>query len=115
MHLNGEIGDPGQGLVGTQRGDHVGRRADMHVERLDEIGERVARHAVAAVDETFDRRAQADVGKTQGLGPGLSDENAAGADDTRRSVWRQRGQIGIDDRILQFGRAVACGASAERG
>ena len=63
VHLHGEIGDPRQSPVGQQRVDDVCRCADMHVERLDDVGERVARRAMASLDEAAERLSQADVGK----------------------------------------------------
>jgi hypothetical protein len=63
VQLHGEIGDSHKRRVGQQRVDDLCRRANMHVERPDDISERIAGHAMASLDEAAERFSQADVGK----------------------------------------------------
>ena len=107
MNLEHQVGHPLQRRVGAERGDDVVRRADMHIERGDQLGERLPREVKSRRDEMIDNPAQADIGEAQCLVAVVGDEHGSRAEDARRASGRQRGEIGLDDRQLQIGEAGA--------
>ena len=53
-------------------------------------------------DEMIDDATQADVGKSQRFRAVVGDEQSARAQNARLTPGRQRGQIGVDNRMLQI-------------
>ncbi len=106
MRLNGQIGGTGQRSVGSQRGDHVVRVADMDIHRGDLV---VYRHALDKHRAT-DRGVpcplprQADFSQPHRLLAVVGDEHRARGQDTRRAALRQGLQIGVDHRMLDLGQ-----------
>ena len=90
MRLNGQIGGTGQRTVGSQRGDHVVRGADMDVHRGDLVVHRHAldKHRAANRGIPCPLPRQADFGQPHRLPAVVGDEHSARGEDSWRAAQR---------------------------
>lgn len=102
VHLKRQIGDARQRAVPLQRGYHLIWRAQVHVESADQAVERRIGQPVAAGAHTLQPTAQPGRGEVARLLAVLADKRGARPHDARCHPWRQRRQISVNDRILQF-------------
>ena len=116
MDLHGEIGGARERAVGSQRGDHLVRRADMDVHRGDQVAHQVARRQVAGRGQPMAHAATGRFRRSRSASLRSSATNTVREARMRGArPLRQRLEIGVDHRVLDVGQRGVAASSAGRG